>query len=41
MAIKALTWMIRAFDPPVYCYHEIIHNRQVVKRFEQRWCRRQ
>ena len=35
MAIKALTWMIRAFDPPVYCYHEIIHNRQVVKRFEQ------
>ena len=34
MAIKALTWMIRAFDPPVYCYHEIIHNQQVVKRFE-------
>ena len=35
MAIKALTWMIQAFDPPVYCYHEIIHNRQVVRRFEQ------
>lgn len=34
MAIKALTWMVRAFDPPVYCYHEIIHNRQVVQRFE-------
>ena len=34
MAIKALTWMVRAFDPPVYCYHEIIHNQQVVKRFE-------
>ena len=35
MAIKALSWMIQAFDPPVYCYHEIIHNRQVVRRFEQ------
>ncbi len=35
MAIKALTWMIQAFDPPVYCYHEIIHNQQVVRRFEQ------
>ena len=34
MAIKALTWMIKAFDPPVYCYHEIIHNQKVVKRFE-------
>lgn len=35
MAIKALTWMIQAFGPPVYCYHEIIHNQTVVKRFEQ------
>lgn len=35
MAIKALTWMVRAFGPPVYCYHEIIHNRQVVERFEE------
>ncbi len=34
MAIKALAWMIRAFDPPVYCYHEIVHNRLVVERFE-------
>ena len=34
MAIKALTWMIQAFGPPVYCYHEIIHNQKVVKRFE-------
>ena len=34
MAIKALAWMVQAFDPPVYCYHEIIHNQQVVKRFE-------
>ena len=33
MAIKALTWMIRTFDPPVYCYHEIVHNQVVVDRF--------
>ncbi|HEX7095869.1 MAG TPA: 4-hydroxy-3-methylbut-2-enyl diphosphate reductase [Acidimicrobiales bacterium] len=34
MAIKALAWMVRCFEPPVYCYHEIVHNRLVVKRFE-------
>ena len=34
MAIKALTWMVRAFDGPVYCYHEIVHNQRVVQRFE-------
>ena len=35
MAIKALAWMVRAFEPPVYCYHEIVHNQLVVKRFEE------
>ncbi|MFZ4669020.1 MAG: 4-hydroxy-3-methylbut-2-enyl diphosphate reductase [Microthrixaceae bacterium] len=35
MAIKALTWMVRAFDGPVYCYHEIVHNQRVVRRFEE------
>ena len=35
MAIKALTWMIRIFDGPVYCYHEIVHNEWVVKAFER------
>src|SRR5918998_4493377 len=35
MAIKALAWMVRAFEPPVYCYHEIVHNRLVVERFRQ------
>ncbi|MFM8237784.1 MAG: 4-hydroxy-3-methylbut-2-enyl diphosphate reductase [Actinomycetota bacterium] len=35
MAIKALAWMVRAFEPPVYCYHEIVHNRLVVDRFER------
>ena len=24
MAIKALTWMVKAFDEPVYCYHEMM-----------------
>ncbi len=33
MAIKALAWMVRVHDPPVYCYHEIVHNRLVVDRF--------
>ena len=35
MAIKALGWMVRVFEPPVYCYHEIVHNRLVVDRFRQ------
>ncbi len=34
MAIKALAWMVRSFPGPVYCYHEIVHNKLVVKRFE-------
>jgi len=36
MAIKALSWMVRAFEPPVYCYHEIVHNKLVVERFVAR-----
>ena len=35
MAIKALAWMVRVFEPPVYCYHEIVHNRLVVDRFRE------
>ncbi len=35
MAIKALTWMVRVFPPPVYCYHEIVHNAAVVAVFER------
>ena len=34
MAIKALAWMVRTFEPPVYCFHEIVHNKVVVERFE-------
>jgi 4-hydroxy-3-methylbut-2-enyl diphosphate reductase len=36
MAIKALAWMVSHFEPPVYCYHEIVHNRLVVDRFRER-----
>ena len=35
MAIKALTWMVRIFEPPVYCYHEIVHNATVVEAFRR------
>jgi 4-hydroxy-3-methylbut-2-en-1-yl diphosphate reductase len=35
-AVKALAWMVRVFDPPVYCYHEIVHNRIVVDAFRAR-----
>lgn len=34
MAVKALAWLVRTCPPPVYCYHEIVHNRAVVDRFE-------
>jgi 4-hydroxy-3-methylbut-2-enyl diphosphate reductase len=32
-AIKALDWMTRVFEPPIFCYHEIVHNRFVVDHF--------
>src|SRR5436305_5866589 len=35
MAIKALAWMVRVYEPPVYCYHEIVHNQLVVDRFRR------
>lgn len=35
MAIKALTWMTRIFEAPVYCFHEIVHNEWVVQAFEK------
>ena len=33
-AIKALDWMTRVFEPPVFCYHEIVHNQFVVEYFK-------
>src|SRR3954464_7044146 len=38
MAIKALAWMVRSFEPPIYCYHEIVHNQLVLQRFEGVGC---
>jgi 4-hydroxy-3-methylbut-2-enyl diphosphate reductase len=35
-AIKALDWMVTVFEPPVYCFHEIVHNRHVVDHFTAR-----
>ncbi len=34
-AIKALDWMTKIFEPPVYCYHEIVHNQFVVEHFRR------
>jgi 4-hydroxy-3-methylbut-2-enyl diphosphate reductase len=34
-AIKALAWMVAIFEPPVYCYHEIVHNQRVVEAFRE------
>lgn len=33
-AIKALDWMTKVFAPPVFCYHEIVHNQYVVDHFK-------
>jgi 4-hydroxy-3-methylbut-2-enyl diphosphate reductase len=35
MAIESLRQALRRFGPPVYVYHEIVHNRWVVERFRQ------
>lgn len=35
MAIKALSWMIKVFPSPIYCYHEIVHNDWIVEVFKQ------
>ena len=35
MAIKELAWMVRVFEGPVYCHHEIVHNKVVVDRFRE------
>ncbi|MEC8557819.1 MAG: 4-hydroxy-3-methylbut-2-enyl diphosphate reductase [Planctomycetota bacterium] len=34
MAVSSLELAIKHFDPPVYVYHEIVHNQYVVKTFE-------
>ena len=34
MAIKALHWLLKIYDETIYCYHEIVHNKWIVKEFE-------
>jgi len=34
MAIKALTWLLKIYDEPIYCYHEIVHNDWIVSKFK-------
>ncbi len=34
MAIAALEEALRRFGPPIYVYHEIVHNRPIVERFK-------
>ena len=36
MAIESLELAIEAFEPPVYVYHEIVHNKYVVETFRDR-----
>lgn len=36
MAIDSLDLAIRAFGPPVYVYHEIVHNKYVVETFREK-----
>jgi 4-hydroxy-3-methylbut-2-enyl diphosphate reductase len=35
MAIESLELALQAFRPPVYVYHEIVHNKYVVERFHR------
>lgn len=35
MAIESLELALKAFQPPVYVYHEIVHNKYVVERFRK------
>jgi 4-hydroxy-3-methylbut-2-enyl diphosphate reductase len=36
MAIESLDLALRAFGPPVYVYHEIVHNKYVVETFRDK-----
>ena len=37
MAIKALHWLLKIYDETIYCYHEIVHNKWIVKEFEKNY----
>lgn len=35
MAIESLETALRLFGSPLYVYHEIVHNRPIVERFQR------
>jgi len=35
MAIDTLSRAIELYPPPIYCFHQIAHNRELITRFEQ------
>jgi 4-hydroxy-3-methylbut-2-enyl diphosphate reductase len=35
MAVKALAWLVLRHDGPVFCFHHVVHNEQVVDRFRR------
>src|SRR5687768_6473927 len=36
MAIEALDTALERFGPPIYVFHEIVHNKHIVERYRQR-----
>jgi 4-hydroxy-3-methylbut-2-en-1-yl diphosphate reductase len=34
-AVKSLAWMVVLHRPPVFCVHDVVHNEDVVRRFER------
>ena len=35
-AVEALEWIVERESPPIYAFHEIVHNRHIVESFEAR-----
>ncbi len=38
-AVAMLDQALRDLDPPIYCYRELVHNRQVIEQFSERGVR--
>ena len=34
-AVKSLAWLVVLYRPPVFCVHAVVHNEEVVARFER------
>src|SRR4051794_683893 len=35
MAVKALAWLVHLYGDPVFCVHDVVHNRRVTERFKR------